>query len=121
MVAIADIGAQLKTENNYTEPDDDVVEYLVDNAIDIVNLLTGTSIADLTGAASSKTLNGTEGEVALVKLLSGLMLRGYHEKGGGTVTDISVNEMATDPHYKVFMSMLRLGLPYLRGRGFERV
>lgn len=121
MVAVTDIGSQLKTENNYTSPADETVEYLIDNAIDIVNLMAGTGIADLSGAAGSKSLNGSEGEVALVKLLSGLMLRAYWEKGPAAIGDVSVTTVTTDPHYKVFMGMFNRALPYLRGRSFERV
>ena len=124
MAVIANVASQLKTENAYTDGyiTDTDCEYLIDNAIDYINLVAGTSIADLSGAAGSKTLTATEAELSAIKTLTGLLLRAYKEKGGqAAIAGFSVQEAISDPHYNVFMELFNNSLKYLRGRAFERV
>jgi hypothetical protein len=126
MVTVSAIAQRILDENNYTTTTANIsltkLEYLIDNAIDYVNLQTGTSITDLAGSAESKTLTGTENEVNVVKTLSSLMLRAYVEKGPNVgIQSISVSVVSTDPHFRLFWQLFLDGLDRLRGKGFERV
>lgn len=64
-------------ENGYTITDISAanLEYIIDRAIDYVNALAGTSIADMTGAAGTKTATFTDAQNAVVGLLVTCMLR----------------------------------------------
>jgi len=84
-----------------------IVEYLVDDAIDTINAECGTSIVDLDGAAGSKSLIGTETEVAAVKLLSKLYLRARQDKGETIgVGSLSVAQTSGDPYMTVLSERL---------------
>jgi len=81
MTTVTNIGQRILDENDYSTPSVDIVEYLVDNAIDYINMEAGTSIAELSGVAETKSLTGTKSEIAVVKALSVLMLRAYKDRG----------------------------------------
>ena len=99
-----------------------IVEYLVDDAIDEINGEVGTSIADLTGAAGSKSLVGTETEVAAVKLLAKLKLRARQDKGETVgLGPMSKSQTSNDPYMTVHterLNRLLHELDRLRGRSF---
>ena len=101
-----------------------IVEYLVDDAIDEINGEVGTSIADLTGAAGSKSLVGTETEVAAVKLLAKLKLRARQDKGETvSLGPMSKSQTSNDPYMTVHterLNRLLHELDRLRGRSFLR-
>jgi hypothetical protein len=121
MVTIASFATRLKTENNESDIAAATFEYLIDNAIDYINLTAGTSIADLSGDAGTKSVTASEGELAAIKTLSGLLLRAYNDKGPEVgVGGLSVSEITSDPHYRVFMKLFNESLHHLRGRSFER-
>jgi len=95
------------------------LEYLIDNAIDYINLETGLSISNLSGSPGSVTV--TSAQAPVIKALSALLVRAYLEKGpqvGGG--GINVTEISTDPHYKVMMMVIKRGINRLRGRSFVR-
>lgn len=121
MATITNIASRMKDENNYTTPSDTITEYLIDNAIDHINLVAGTSIADLSGSTPTKSLTATENELAVIKTLVSLLLRAWNDKGpqGGT-GGVSVTEVTSDPHYRVQMKLFNQSLNYLRGRSFVR-
>jgi hypothetical protein len=80
-----------------------IVEYLIDDAIDYINAECGTAIADLTGAAGSKSLVGEEDEVAAVKLLSKLYLKARQEKGESvSIGSLSASTSSSDSYLKVY-------------------
>ena len=84
-----------------------IVEYLVEDAIDTVNAECGTSIADLTGAAGTKSLVGSETEVAAVKLLSKLYLRARQDHGETVgLGPMSMSQSSTDPYVTVLRERL---------------
>jgi len=119
MVLISNIAQRLLDENNITTDDITVVkfEYLIDNAVDHINLVAGTSIANI----SSNDLTATASEFAAIKTLSGLLLRAYMDKGPQTaIGGMGVTEITSDPHYRVFMKLFNQSLQYLRGRSFTR-
>jgi hypothetical protein len=64
-------------ENGYTITDITAinVEYIIDNAIDYVNLLAETSIAALSGTAGTKTVTVTREQNAPLRILITCMLR----------------------------------------------
>jgi len=64
-------------ENGYTTTDITAAncEYIIDRAIDYVNLLAGTSIADMAGGAGVKTVTLTDNQNAVVGVLVTCMLR----------------------------------------------
>jgi len=81
MVTVSAIGQYILDINNYTTPSTTITENLIDDAIDEINNECETSIADLAGSAGSKTLTGTEDEIATVKLLASIKLRDRNSRG----------------------------------------
>ena len=123
MVAITTVADRMQAETGYTDSDitNTNLEYLIDNAIDHVNLVCGTSIADLSGVAAAKTLTATENELAVLKPLINLMMRAYIDKGPNiNAATMGVMEIATDPHYKIMYALWKESAGHLRGRSFER-
>lgn len=123
MVTVSNIATQIHNENNWTASDISltITEYLIDTAIDFTNMETGTSIADLSGAAESKSLTGTEPEIVAVKLLSSLLIRGYKDKGPNvSLSSLSVSQVIQDPHYNFFTELLKMSWERLRGRSIKR-
>lgn len=102
MTTIANIATRILAETGYTVGDISLtnLEYLIDNAIDYVNLHAGLSIADLAGSAESKSLTGTDGQIFAVKALSELMLRAYKDKGPNIgLGGLNITSTTSDPHY----------------------
>lgn len=121
MATVTNIATRILDENNYTEPSKTNLEYIIDNAIDYINMEAGTSIADLSGTAESKSLVGTESEIVVVKSLSVLMLRAYHDRGPQvSAGGLAVQAVIVDPQYKLFSKMVATGIKRLAGRSFER-
>jgi len=114
---------QILDENGWTTGDISLanLEYLIDNAINYVNLVTGLSISNLSGAAGSKTVTVTSAQDPIIKMLAGLLVRAYLDKGPAVnVAAVNVTQITTDPHYKVFMRIVNEGINRLRGRSFVR-
>ena len=123
MVTVTNIATQILNENNYTTSDITAtnLEYLIDNAIDYVNMETSTSIADLSGSAGTKSIIGTESEIVTVKCATVLMLRAYKDRGPNTALgNLAVSSLISDPQYSFFTEMLKNSLNRLRGRSIER-
>jgi len=123
MVTISSIASRLKAENNWSDDDitDTIHEYHIDNAIDHINLVAGTSIADLSGTAASKSITATANELTVVKELSSLLGRAYLEQGPQVSTGpMTVTQVSTDPHFQLQMKLFDESLKYLRGRSFKR-
>lgn len=98
------------------------LEYLIDDAINYVNLEAGTSISNLSGVAGSKTVTVTAAQGAVVIPLITLCMRAYKDKGPSSSTQgLSVTAIVSDPQYKLEMMMLKSGIRKLCGSGFERV
>lgn len=81
MTTIANIGQYILDINNYTTPSTTITEKLIDDAIDEINSECGTTIADLSGSAGSKSLVGTDDENAAVKLLASIKLKQRNARG----------------------------------------
>lgn len=123
MVTVTNIATQILNENNYTTNDITAtnLEYLIDNAIDYVNMETATSIADLSGSAGTKSITGTEAEIITVKAGSVLMLRAYKDRGPNTgLGNMSISTVIADPQYAFFSELFKMSLNRLRGRSIER-
>ena len=122
MVTISNVADRILTENNYVVGDFGSltnVEYLIDNAVDYINLEAGVSIANLSGTEETKSLTATAQEIVVVKLVSGLLLRAFKDKGPAvTVQGLSVSMILTDPHYQVFTKLMNSAINRLRGRSF---
>lgn len=122
---MVDITAQnILDENDYTKPSTTIVEQLADNAIDHINAQTGLSIQvfrDQAGAAGSRTISVTANASPTVKLLAGLFIRAYNDKGPvATAANINVSTIIADPQYNLFMKIIDQGINRLRGRSFKR-
>jgi len=120
---ITTIAQRILDENNWVVSDISLtnLEYVIDNAIDYINMEAGTSIADLSGAADSKSLTGTDSEIAVVKLLSVLMVRAYKDRGPQVTTGtMGVQAVISDPQYHLFTKLVTRGINRLSGRSFER-
>ena len=123
MVTVANIATQILNENNYTTTDITVanLEYLIENAIDYVNMEANKTIADLSGAAGSKSIVGTEPEIFTVKCATILMLRAYLDRGpNATLSGMSVSTVIADPQYAFWSETLQVALNRLRGRSILR-
>lgn len=121
MTTITSIAQRILDENDYSTPAADIVEYLIDNAIDYVNMEAGTSIAELSGDAETKSLTGTRSEISVVKSLTVLLLRAYKDRGPQVgVGGLNVAVTLSDPQYSLFTKMVNKGISRLRGRSFEK-
>jgi hypothetical protein len=122
---MATITAQLiLDENNYTDGDITLtnLEYLIDNAINYVNLQTGLSISNLSGTAESKTVTVTSNESTVIKSLTVLMVRAYKDRGPNMgLSGLSVATLTSDPQYSLFIKIVDDGIKRLCGQNFDRV
>ncbi len=110
MVTVSNIAQRILDENGYTTSDISLtnLEYLIDNAIDTVNLRAGTSIADLSGSAGSKSITGTESEILVVKELTVLLLRAYKDRGPNvSVAGLTASAVLNDPQYAYFSEAVK--------------
>ncbi len=125
MTTIANIASRILSENGLAIADFaglgtpltlTILEYKIDDAIDYVNLQAGTTIADLTGTAESKSLVGTDSEILIVKWLSNLMLRAFKEKAlqAGGLGGINVTYVLNDPDYKISMMVIEKAIERLK-------
>ena len=112
---------QILDENNYTVSDISKthLEYLIDNAINYVNLETGNSMSNMSGPAESKTVSVTSNQAAVVKPLIALLLRAYLDRGPNVaVGGLTVTTLLGDPQFALFKDMVDKGMNQLRGRSF---
>jgi len=111
--------ALVKTENKWTDKDisDTDLGYLIDNVINYVNLMAGTSISNL----AAGTVTVTSSQAPVIKAGVALAMRAYKEKGP-QVTTPGANVMAivNDPHYKFMSMVFKNGINKLCGRSFNR-
>jgi len=118
--------ALIHSETGYSTDDISTtnLEYLIDNSINYVNLMAGTSISNLSGAvAGSKTVTVTADQAAVLKPLINLLLMAYMDAGQpSTVQGLSVQTTLQTPRYAAMMKLLDEGLLRLRRHiAFERV
>lgn len=122
---MATITAQQVLDENGWDTDDislETLEYLIDNAINYVNLETGLSITNLAGVAASKSTTVTNDQDVVVKMVAGILVRAFKDKGPNVgISALNMSMISTDPHYRIFMQFIRMGLQRLRGRSFDRV
>ena len=125
MVTITTIAQRLLDENNYTLDDISATnfEYLIDNAIDYINMEAGTSIAALSGSVGSKSLVGSASENVAVKALSVLSLRQHIDRGpyASVGPGVVINSQTSDPQLRLQWMYVKRLIQRLRGRDFERV
>jgi len=115
---------QIKNENNWTDEDitDTNLEYLIDNIINYVNLIAGTSISNLSGTAGTKSVTVTSSQDFVIKSGVALAMRSYLDKGPNVaMSGISISEIVTDPHYRFLSKMFNNGINMLRSRSIARV
>ena len=111
--------AQIKAENKWTDADitDTNLEYLIDNVINDVNAETGLSISNLSGSPGSVTVTNAQDYV--IKAGVALAVRAYKGKGPTVnLGAVNMQEIVTDPHFKLFSQVYRRGIQRLRGRSF---
>ena len=104
-------------ENNYTVSDIPLanLEYLIDNAIDHINSITGLSMSNLTGLPESKTVTLTSAQAYVVKLLSALMIRAYKDRGPNVnIGALGVTTIIADPQYRLFTKIIDRSISALR-------
>lgn len=114
---------QILDETGYTVSDitKTNLEYLIDKAINYVNLMAGLTISNLSGVAESKTVTVTATQAPVIKAWTELLCRAYKDKGPQVgVAGLSVTEITSDPHYRVMAKMANAGIERLRGRTFVR-
>jgi len=124
MATVAAIAQRVLDENRYTTKDCGsltILEYMIDNAIDYVNGMAGTSIADLSGTAESKSITGSDTEILVVKMISALMIRARVDRGpSSNMGGISIAPVLADPQYNLTMKIINGMINNLRGRSFTR-
>jgi len=111
---------QIRAENKWTDKDisDTNLGYLIDNVINYVNLMAGTSISNISGG----TVTVTSSQDVVLKAGIALMVRAYKDKGPNVVVQgMSVAPIVSDPHYRLMSMIFKQGINMLRGRDFERV
>jgi len=121
---VAITAQQILDENGWVVADIAIanLEYLIDNAINYINMEAGISMSNLTGASPNKTVTLTSAQEVVVKMLAALLVRAYLDKGPNVaVQSISVTSIISDPHYRIFMKLINKGIKRLRGTSFERV
>lgn len=120
MTTVSNIAQRILDENGYALTDFQnltltILEYKIDDAIDYVNLQGGTSIADLSGSAESKSITGTDGQILAVKWLTNLMLKAYKEKGvQAGISGLSVAYVLNDPDYKLSLMVIEKAIERLK-------
>ena len=123
MVTVSNFATQIQNENNYTTSDISLAntEFLIDTVIDYINLMAGTSIADLSGSSGSKSITGSENEIATVKMHMPLLLKTYVDRGPNvTLSSLGVSTILQDSQYAVFKDFSEKAINQLRGRSFLR-
>jgi len=114
--------AQMHSETDYDTDDISVtnLEYLIDNAIDYVNLHAGQSIADMAGGPP-KSVTVSENQATVLKPLIVLMMRAYVDKGPNVGTGgLSVSTVISDPQFKLQIMLWKSSLKRLCGSSFQR-
>lgn len=115
MTTVTNIAQRILDENNYTSPSNTILEYLIDNAIDTVNLRAGTSIAHLSGTAETKSITGTDSEILVVKEVTVLVLRARYDRGPNVgVGSQSVTAVLADPQYAYYSHALKEDIARLK-------
>lgn len=110
---VANIAQQVLNENRWTITQITIVnlEYLIDNAADYINLMSGTSIANIAASA----LTATENELIVVKTLAALMVRAYLDRGPNVaVSSVSISSVLADPQYDLFTKIVENGIARLK-------
>ena len=124
MTTVSNIATQILNENNYTTADISLtnLEYLIQNAIDYVNMEAGTNIADLSAdVAGSKSITGTKSEIFTVKTLTVLLIRVYKDRGPTpTLQGLTVANIITDPQYSLFKELTDKMIARLCGMDFKK-
>jgi len=110
---------QIKNENKWTDANisDTNLGYLIDNVIDYINLMAGTSISNL----AAGTVTVTSAQAPVIKAGVALAMRAYLDKGPQVATQgQSLMMVVNDPHYKFMSMVFKNGINMLRGRSLER-
>jgi hypothetical protein len=98
-ITAATMLARFNYKSTDFDPDDDEdtsltnVEYIIDDVIDYINLIAGTSISNLSGTSPDKTVTVTGPQNAAIKMLLPLMLRDtkYHVSESTGLGPVSVS------------------------------
>lgn len=120
MTTVANIAQRILDENGYVLTDFTnltltILEYKIDDAIDYVNLQAGLTIADLSGAAESKSITATDGQILAVKWLTNLMLKAYKEKGDQAgISGLSVSHVINNPDYAMSTMVIEKAIDRLK-------
>jgi len=119
MTTITNIATAILNENGYQLADLTnltltLLENKIDEAIDYVNLMAGTSIAALSGTAEAKSFVYTRGENVPVKQLVNLMLQAYNEKGTqGGLGPLSISYVQANPDYALSWNLVEKAIAKL--------
>ena len=110
---VANIAQLVLNENRWTITDITIAnaEYLINNASDYINLMAGTSIANIAAGA----LTATDSELLVTKELASLMIRAYLDRGPNvSIGGLSVTSVLSDPQYDSKSKMIQLGINALK-------
>jgi hypothetical protein len=114
---VTTIAQKVLDQNGYTISDISLVntEYLLDLAINHVNLMADTDIAALSGVEGAESLVGTKAENYAVQLIGALMIRAYKDRGPIVgLSGLSVSTTINDPQYTQYKSYIDLALDKIR-------
>lgn len=109
--------ALVLAENNYVVGDCTAVntEYLIDNAINYINMQANTTIPALSGAAGSKTGSADRNEATIIKSLSALMIKAYKDRGPNvSIGAITAATVLNDPQYALHADIIKAGISRLQ-------
>lgn len=115
---VAVTAALVLSENNYIADTDITainLEYLIDNAINYINMQANTSIAALGGGAGTKTQNVDRNEATIIKSLSALMIKAYKDRSPNvSIGGISAATVLADPQYALHSDIIKAGISRLQ-------
>ena len=115
---VAVTAALVLAENNYVV-DVDIsavnLEYLIDNAVNYINMQANTSMAALGGAGGSKTQDYDRNEATILKSLTTLMIKAYKDRSPNvSIGGISAATVLNDPQYAVHADIIKTGIQRLK-------
>jgi len=104
-------------ENNYDTDDITAAntEYLIDNAINYINMQANTTINALAGVAGTKTVGADRNEATIIKSLTALMIKAYKDRGPNvSIGSISASSVMNDPQYALHSDIIKAGISRLQ-------
>lgn len=116
---ITSIATQVLNQNNYTTSQCSAinVEKIMNLAIEYINLIGDTDIAQIASPDGTKSLVGTKAENYCIQLVTAMMIRAYIDRGPSVnMATLNVATTINEPQYATFKSQIDDAIKKLRSR-----